>query len=171
MTTYPPEVQQRLDFERAVEREMKEFSVTVALSLTQPWATLVAIGEKKYETRSWGTSYRGWIGIHASKGFPVDCRELCAIEPFRRSLLFGRYEAWADLPTGHLLAVARLTDVLLTNRWTPPENSDEYAFGNYGPGRLAWKLEAVRQLREPIQMKGALSIWKMPRPITLADLQ
>lgn len=29
------------------------------LSLTQPWATLVAIGAKKIETRSWTTTYRG----------------------------------------------------------------------------------------------------------------
>lgn len=41
-----------------------------ALSLTQPWATLVAIGAKKIETRSWSTSYRGPVAIHASKGYP-----------------------------------------------------------------------------------------------------
>lgn len=38
------------------------------LSLTEPWATLVAIGAKKIETRSWGTDYRGPIVIHASVG-------------------------------------------------------------------------------------------------------
>lgn len=32
-----------------------------ALTLTQPWATLVAIQAKRIETRSWGTDYRGWI--------------------------------------------------------------------------------------------------------------
>ena len=30
-----------------------------ALSLTQPWATAIALGIKHWETRSWSTSYRG----------------------------------------------------------------------------------------------------------------
>ncbi len=37
-----------------------------ALTLWQPWATLVAIGAKRVETRSWSTSYRGPLAIHAA---------------------------------------------------------------------------------------------------------
>ena len=37
-----------------------------AISLLQPWATLVSIGAKRVETRSWRTDYRGPIAIHAS---------------------------------------------------------------------------------------------------------
>ena len=39
-----------------------------ALTLTQPWATLVAMGAKRIETRSWTTNYRGPLAIHAGKG-------------------------------------------------------------------------------------------------------
>ncbi len=38
------------------------------LTLTQPWATLVALGAKTIETRSWQTSYRGPLAIHAGQG-------------------------------------------------------------------------------------------------------
>jgi hypothetical protein len=38
-----------------------------ALSLTQPWAWLVANGHKDIENRTWRTNYRGWVYIHASK--------------------------------------------------------------------------------------------------------
>lgn len=38
------------------------------LTVTEPWATLIAIGAKQIETRSWPTGYRGPIAIHASKG-------------------------------------------------------------------------------------------------------
>jgi hypothetical protein len=38
-----------------------------AITLTEPWASLVSIGAKRIETRSWATSYRGPIAIHASK--------------------------------------------------------------------------------------------------------
>ncbi len=40
------------------------------LTLTKPWATLVALGHKRIETRSWSTVYRGPIAIHAAKGLP-----------------------------------------------------------------------------------------------------
>lgn len=50
-----------------------------ALTLHQPWASLVALGVKTIETRAWSTLYRGPLAIHAastSKGFqslPGDC--------------------------------------------------------------------------------------------------
>ena len=37
------------------------------ISLMQPWATLIAKGSKKIETRSWKTNYRGELYIHASQ--------------------------------------------------------------------------------------------------------
>ena len=38
-----------------------------AISLWQPWANLIAVGAKKYETRSWKTNYRGALLICASR--------------------------------------------------------------------------------------------------------
>lgn len=40
------------------------------ISLTQPWAALVAHGFKRFETRGWFTDYRGPLAIHATKGPP-----------------------------------------------------------------------------------------------------
>lgn len=40
------------------------------LSLWQPWATLVALGVKTIETRSWSTHYRGPLAIHAAARRP-----------------------------------------------------------------------------------------------------
>ena len=37
-----------------------------ALTIWQPWASLLVSGQKKYETRSWATTYRGPIAIHAA---------------------------------------------------------------------------------------------------------
>jgi hypothetical protein len=39
--------------------------MTKVLTLHQPWATLVALGVKTIETRSWSTNYRGPLLIHA----------------------------------------------------------------------------------------------------------
>ncbi len=38
-----------------------------AISLHQPWASLIAMGLKKFETRSWLTNYRGKLVICAAK--------------------------------------------------------------------------------------------------------
>lgn len=38
-----------------------------ALSIKEPWAELIIDGYKKYEFRSWKTSYRGKILIHTSR--------------------------------------------------------------------------------------------------------
>ena len=46
-----------------------------ALSLWQPWASLIAAGVKKVETRHWPTAYRGPIAIHAAKRLESDCGE------------------------------------------------------------------------------------------------
>lgn len=40
-----------------------------AISLWQPWATLISTGDKTWETRSWATTYRGPLAIHAAKKF------------------------------------------------------------------------------------------------------
>ena len=41
-----------------------------ALTLHQPWASLIAVGAKKIETRPWSTKYRGPLAIHAGKHRP-----------------------------------------------------------------------------------------------------
>jgi hypothetical protein len=72
----------------------------VALSLKQPWATLVAYGLKSIEIRRWSTERRGRIFVHASK----------TPDP--------RPEAWAWLPdklkskteiTGGIVGVVEIT--------------------------------------------------------------
>lgn len=41
-----------------------------ALTIRQPWASLIAHGVKTIETRSWSTEYRGPLAIHAGKSKP-----------------------------------------------------------------------------------------------------
>lgn len=58
-----------------------------AITLTQPWASLVACGAKKIETRSWRTHHRGWIAIHAAKGWTGEDREFAASHREKRRQL------------------------------------------------------------------------------------
>lgn len=132
-----------------------------ALSLTQPWATLVAIGAKRFETRSWGTNYRGPLAIHAAKGFPKDCALLCVEEPFHSALRRAGITGADALSRGFILATCELTECLRTEMVIPLiRGTDEEKFGDYGDRRYAFKLENLQLLTIPIPAKGALGLWE-----------
>ena len=152
-----------------------------ALSLTQPWATLVAIGAKKIETRSWWTQYRGTLAIHAAKNFPKDCREVACIEKFWEPIidLIGRGKfPWMTgnaYPMGAIVATCELVEISgplslatswhgCTEHWKNKHcfrlTENERAFGDYSEGRYIWLLENVKLLPEPIPAKGMLGLWE-----------
>lgn len=43
-----------------------------ALSILQPWATLIVVGAKDIENRTWATRYRGPLLVHAGKKLDAD---------------------------------------------------------------------------------------------------
>lgn len=137
---------------------MKPYEVR-ALTLTQPWASLVAWGEKRIETRDWGTIYRGPLAIHAAKSFPRWAVEACFAEPFR-SVLAAHVEYLQDLPLGAIVAVAELVDCArIAPNYVAGLGDQERAFGDYTPGRIAWELSSVRPLSQPIRARGSLGLW------------
>jgi hypothetical protein len=153
-----------------------------ALTITQPYATLIAIGAKTIETRGWRTDYMGPIAIHAGAGLgPVGGRtglhSLCASAPFAEALLGAGYSAnimpaWG-LPLGAIVAVATLINCRNTSgsrcEWVRDLSDQELAFGDYSPARYGWVLVQVRRLPEPVPCKGALSLWQLP-PDVLASV-
>lgn len=159
-----------------------------AITLTQPWATLVAIGAKRIETRSWSTPYRGPLAIHAAAGLgPVDglrgLRTLISQPVFFEALrcIVPNADQYCDvdaiirhLPFGGVVAVCDLADV--RTMWPgiteygahDPRYGDriweltaqERAFRDYTPGRYAWLLDDVQPLPEPIPAKGQPGLWE-----------
>lgn len=78
------------------------------LTLTQPWATLVAIGAKSIETRSWRTRYTGPLAIHAAKGFPKTAHALVRMPIFNVPLVAAGFDGWESLPTAAVIATCYL---------------------------------------------------------------
>ena len=130
-----------------------------AISLLQPWATLVVKGIKTIETRSWGTKYRGPILIHASQGKAGSI--FASGAPFKNYI-----PDFKKLPFGAIIGQADIKDVIrvehlemddeLINRLT----MEERAFGDYSEGRYAWLLENAIPFNNPIPARGTLSIWE-----------
>ena len=147
-----------------------------ALTIKQPWATLIALGEKKIETRSWSTKYRGPLLIHAGKSVDkLAMKTLCIKEALAEH---GIYCA-EDLPTGCIIAKSNLDDVcrvekandILKQAWTMDKDghmvllaqNKEYDFGGYiselGKRRYGWNLSNIQSIN-PIYCKGQLSLWE-----------
>jgi len=143
-----------------------------ALSLWQPWATAIAAGLKKYETRGWKTDYRGPLAIHASKGtdgiIGIDEASSLVIRQIYQLFSPGanplsvqevRIFLKSRLPLGKVLCVADLVDCHRTQDIRGLLPATEQAFGNYQDGRWAWQLENVRVLVDPQVASGRQSIW------------
>ena len=89
-----------------------------AISLHQPWASLVALEIKKYETRSWGTKFRGKLLICSAKKkyTPDQCFvnkvfDLADMGTFHRTRLnfLGKNTKYTEfLPMGKVLCVVDL---------------------------------------------------------------
>lgn len=132
-----------------------------ALSLWQPWATLVALEVKTYETRSWGTDYRGPLLICSTKTFNKECRELSQQAPFNVALHAGGYLTVDDLPLGAAVCLANLVEVTPTREmlFLDKLGKIERHFGDFSLGRFAWGLADVQVLPTPIPVKGKQGLW------------
>lgn len=133
-----------------------------AITLWQPWATLIALQEKPYETRHWPTSYRGKIAIHASKKWDNEIISYVYDWRVQKVMLKYRLQEW-DLARGAIVCIGELTDCIPTS--LVPKN--EQRFGDFTPGRFAWKIEHVKTLLNPIEIRGKQGLWNWAPPLNL----
>jgi len=165
-----------------------------ALTLRQPWATLVVLGEKGIETRGFrpvtALAVGQWFGVHASQA-PVDMRATVALRTFERALARHGFNQWAELPRGALLGfaqyagAARTEELLrardLTDRgdqvrqalrgWPVPLSYQEQCFGDYGADRWGWRLPDVRRLPLPLPCRGSQGLWELPDALRVEALR
>ena len=132
-----------------------------ALSIRQPYAQVIKRGIKKIETRSWKTSYRGKLYIHASatKMIKADKNntELMNLAGDEDKIEYG-----CILCECNLVDCVEMTEEFISR--LKRENIDEYNSGMYSVGRYAWILEDVKPV-SPISIKGSLGIWDVEKRI------
>mgnify|MGYP002626039925 CR=1 FL=1 len=158
------------------------------ISLWQPWASAVAIGSKRIETRSWSTKYRGPLLIHAAKRcHRGELRELERINFWRgamASLLGAAEHMHSDewLPFGALVAIADLVDCRPTSQFDPSElraarrpswsTSNYYDWceadlGDFSAGRFGWVLENVRCISPSIPYRGFQQLFEVSESLLI----
>lgn len=120
-----------------------------ALTIKQPWASLIIEGYKKYEFRSWKTNYRGKILIHAGLSLEKDVQER-----------FKNYNL--DYKLGYIIGEAEIVDCILVDEKFNEElrNIDPIVYGRSNHvENYAWKLENIKKYDNPIPCKGKLGLW------------
>ena len=165
--------------------------VIPVLSLHQPWASLVALGVKNIETRSWSTKYRGPLAIHAT------ARKLAqwlGVGQYTvHEMTNGSFHAineddvsdYLILPLGAIVATCTLADVVpITDSgkdgtatisqhgsvlWQDDGRacwpiSDQLPYGDFTPGRYAWLLSDIEPLDKPVPFKGGQGLTKRWKP-------
>lgn len=124
------------------------------LTIKEPFATLIKEKIKRIETRSWKTSYRGEIYIHASKP-PIEKKifERQELLNLCKDLTFNQ---------GNIICKGNLVDcIYMTEEFInelKENNYTEFICGFYEIGRYAWVIEDIKIIT-PIPAKGKLGIW------------
>ena len=131
-----------------------------AITILQPWAWLLASGKKRCETRSWKTNYRGELLIHAGKKNMTDTMRQTIFES-RHMEQAGVFDT--EMVTGAVIGKASLVNCVLIDEpiveLIKEQHLDEYAFGDFTPGRYAWVMEDAKLFDKPIPARGRQGLW------------
>lgn len=113
-----------------------------ALTISQPWASLIADGVKLLENRTWSTHYRGPLAIHAGKG--------------TQFLTRSELKAY---PTGAIVAIAQLVDVVHVSEIHDGSYPIAAEQQEHAQGPFCWVLRDIQKLDTPAPCSGMLGLW------------
>ncbi|WP_195654108.1 ASCH domain-containing protein [Bacteroides sp. 1001136B_160425_E2] len=121
-----------------------------AITIKQPWASLIVHGIKDIENRSWRTNFRGRVLIHASgshgRKFSVDLTDAqtkAAFAAIAKETMFG------NMPFGSIIGSVEIVDCVLNH---PSIWADK--------GIYNWVLANPILFEKPFEnVKGKLSFW------------
>ena len=129
------------------------------ISLRQPYATLIAMGVKTYETRARNTTYRGPLLIHASSGLEGWQRE--GFEALDGLLGMGDlvgYERLEDMPRGVIVGGAVLAETFPAER-ARIRRPEQELFCDFSDGRFAYQMDDAFVIDSLLPVKGQLGIF------------
>jgi hypothetical protein len=154
-----------------------------AISLWQPWATLMALDLKRIETRPRPWRYAGPLLIHATAGRGPE--ERAAFETtmndfdrhFLADLAKNGIHKWEDMPHGAIVAAGCFLGCCLSGvfdhyAWKYPERlgTHERDYGDYTAGRwfMPFRLAPGGALASPVPCSGLQALWIPPTEVALA---
>lgn len=129
-----------------------------AISLWEPWATLMALGLKHVETRSWSTNYRGPLLICAAKR-KMDADGIFVLDRVHEYHRTCRIPEVNFFP--HYGQAVCIVDLTRCDEIVPFEpNALEHFLGDYTPGRFAWTTDNLRKIT-PFAVRGSQGFFEV----------
>lgn len=133
-----------------------------ALTIWQPYATLLITDVKRFETRKWQTKYRGPVAIHAAKKpikavaklLPEDTQrainDICKRNK-HKNLHFdlGSIIGTADLIDCHLVDISFLNTL----------SEEEKIMGDFTLGHYAWEFKGKSTALQVPEIIGGQGLW------------
>jgi activating signal cointegrator 1 len=135
-----------------------------AISIWQPFATLIVRGYKIFETRTWAAprSLIGQrIGIASTKTIRPEQRAHFNDEEFQRNYQrLGLPDRLEDLSHGYMLGTAIVESVeLMTENFLEEVSGEEKTYGWWQEGFYAWRMVSPEEFPRPIPVRGAQGIY------------
>jgi hypothetical protein len=141
-----------------------------AISLHNPYASLIAHDLKHWETRPMRTHHRGPLAICAAR-----VNAMAHHIPTGDQSNPWRYAEMqigcplSTLPGGVVVAVVDVVDCIPSREWVRRHVSRmmshgfirELAYGDFAAGRFAWKLDNLRKIERPIPVKGQQGMFNL----------
>ena len=141
-----------------------------AITLHQPWASLIAHGVKTIETRSWAPP-RVLIGERIAIHAGMKREQSGRLHPATHAAILDLYGiGWGDrIPMGAVVATALLENSFqfkaLDGQYVSLAGSPEPRqwavdpHGDFSPGRWLWMLTDIECLPAPIPARGHQRLW------------
>ncbi len=138
-----------------------------ALTVRQPWATLIGLGLKQAHPMRWPTNHRGTLAIHADRISSEPGLEQVVAGLDVEGMMVTRFQVEAAVyPLG---AVVALVDLVaceqITSETVEKERLVERCLGVWSPGRYAWRFENPRMLEFPYPARGQEGLWQLEVPV------
>lgn len=156
-----------------------------ALTIWQPWASLIACGGKVLETRSWpppASLISKKIAIHAAFKAPAIGLQDFEVKEMEEALQLPQGR-WHQLPFGAVVAIAKLEGGYQVKSYCPVQSDIEFRdeavegsrqlcgmsferFGDFRQGRWCWYLTDIEPVG-PYEARGQHGLWdwKPPEPV------
>ena len=139
-----------------------------ALTICQPYAELIACGEKRVENRTWYAAYRGPLAIHAGKSrqwLDIDRDEKLQ----EMDAPTGLYLSVMDF--GAIVATATLVDCLKHEQIVGGRYDEQYPWLRahaHASGPWCFVLESVVRLARAIPYSGKQGLFEVPDDVLKA---
>lgn len=144
---------------------------SATLSIRQPYAQWIVLGTKRFECRTWNTSFRGRIWIHASSKSPGrDVTDAISDDEYVTNAAFDagwfRSADLKELPRSAVIGSVEVVAVHAAGSIRHRLSAlDQAMCGHIGDDAFLWELENPQMIEPVTDVNGKLNLWPLPEAV------